>query len=264
MALALAAAVLAIPFAARAADIRIGGTGNALGSMRLLGEAFARVHPESRAVVLDSIGSSGAIKAVAKKAIEIGLSSRPLTEDEIRGGLTAIEYASTPTVFAVHSGGKVTSITIQQVADIYTGKTLNWPDGKPIRPVMRQAGDDNSNQIRQLSPVIKESLAIAETRPGLIFAANDQEAADKMESAAGSIGVTTLALIRSEKRKLSALQLDGVEPTPENAQAGRYPMLKRFYFILPKEPVPAAKAFLAFVRSAQGRKILEQTGHIVP
>ncbi len=262
----LAASIAAafLPLVARAGEIRVGGTGNALGTMRQLGEAFGRLHPQARPTVLDSIGSSGAIKAVTKKAIEIGLSSRPLTDDEARSGLVVVEYARSPTVFAVPETSTLTAITVRQVADIYSGKTLAWPDGTPVRPVMRQPGDDNTRQIRQLSNELEKALAIAELRPGLAFASTDQDAADKMESTPGSMGVTTLALIRSENRRLRPLVLEGVQPTPENAHAGRYPLVKRFYFVLTKDPAPAARDFLHFVQSADGRKILEQNGHTLP
>jgi len=261
---AMLAALLCLPCVAGAGDIRIGGTGNGLGTMRLLAAAFAQAHPESKPVVLDSIGTSGAFKALPKGAIELGLSSRPLTEAETQSGLSAVEYARSPTVFAVQEKNQVAAITAEQIADIYSGKLTHWPDGTVIRPILRQPGDDNTVQIKRLSAAIEKTLAVAEQRPGTAFAHNDQEAAAKMESIPGSFGVTTVALIRSEKRQLKVLALDGVEPTPENAQSGRYPLVKRFFFVLPKEPAPAVHEFIRFVKSPAGSKILEQTGHTVP
>lgn len=256
--------VLCLPPVVCAAEIRIGGTGNALGTMRLLGEAFTRQHPETSIVILDSIGTSGALKALPKGSIEIGLSSRQVSEDESRSGLTTLEYARSPTVFAVNKKSKVLSIALEQIAGLYSGKLTSWPDGTKIRPVLRQPGDDNTRQVKRLSAEIEQALAIAEKREGMIYASTDQEAADKLESITGSIGVTTLALIRSENRNLRPLTLGGVEPSPENLTSGRYPMIKAFYFVLPKEPTPSAQEFIGFVRSPQGRKILEQNGHSIP
>ncbi len=260
----VAAAFLSAPLTADAAELRIGGTGNALGSMRLLAEAYAQSQPESKPRVLGSIGSSGAIKSVAKGALDIGLSSRALSEEETASGLKAIEYARSPTVFAVQEKSKITSLSLQQIADIYSGKLSQWPDGSVIRVVLRQPGDDNTRQIMQLSPTVASAVSIANQRPGMIFGFNDQEAADKMEILSGSLGVTTIALIRSEKRRLKALALEGVEPNLENMRSGRYMLIKRFNFVLAKNPSPAVQDFLRFVTSPQGRKILENTGHVVP
>ena len=255
---------LICPATGIAGELRIGGTGNALGTMRLLGDAYAKSRPDTKVTVLPSIGTSGAIKAAAKAGIEIGLSSRQLTAEESGTGLISVEYASSPTVFAVHVNNKTTTISRQQIADVYAGKMTAWSDGTTIRPILRQPGDDNTRQIKELSPEIEKSLAIAEQRQGMAFAVTDQEAADKIESIQGGIGVTTVALILSEKRNLRALAIDNVEPTPQNAVSKRYPILKRFYMILPKDVPPSTQDFVAFVKSPAGKKILEQNGHAIP
>jgi phosphate transport system substrate-binding protein len=259
----LAAACTVLAAVAMADEIKIGGTGNALGTARMLGEAFSKKYPSTKVMVLSSLGSSGAIKAVPKAAIDIGLTSRALTDDETAGAL-ATEYARAPTVLAVSTKSKVTAISREQIADIYTGKLVNWPDGTPVRPVLRQPGDDNTKQIKSLSPAIEQALNVAEQRPGLAFAVTDQEAADKIENIPGAIGVTTVALILSEGRRLRPLKLDGVEPTTKAASSGSYPIIKRFFFITQPVPSPAVQQFIAFVKSPDGNRILTQTGHWTP
>src|SRR5688572_25768834 len=137
--LAFALASTAILFAGQAAaaeEIKIGGTGNALGTMRLLGDAYTRQNPHIKVTVLPSLGSGGAIKAVPKGVLDIGLSARPLTGDEGKLGAVSIEYARTALVFAVSTKINVTALTLDQVADIYGGKMANWPDGTQIRPIL--------------------------------------------------------------------------------------------------------------------------------
>jgi phosphate transport system substrate-binding protein len=231
--------------------------------MRLLGDAYTTLHPETTITVLKSIGSSGAFKAVPKGAIEIGLSSRPATDEESQRNLRTVEYGRSPTVFTVRMENPVRSITMGQIADIYSGKMQTWPDGEQIRPVMRQPGDDNSRQVSGLSPEIGQAILEAINRNGLPFAVTDQEAANKAETIPGSFGVSALALILSEKRNLRALSIDGIAPTPENLSSGRYPLRKTFYFVLPIDPAPAAKDFINFVVSPAGREVLRQTGHSV-
>ena len=135
--------VLLMP-AAMAEEIKIGGTGNALGTMRLLGDAYSKKNPDIKVIVISSLGSSGAIKAVPKGAIDIGLSSRALSDEERSAGVKDAEYARSLTVLAVSNKSKATALTHDQLADIYAGKLLSWPDGTPIRPIMRQPGDDNT------------------------------------------------------------------------------------------------------------------------
>lgn len=257
-----ACAGLAVP--AHADQLKLGGTGNSLGALRLLGAAFSQKYPGTQVTVLNSLGTSGAIKAVPKGALDIGVASRPLTDEERKNDLVATEYARTTTVLAVSSNARVTSITREQLADLLTGKRSQWPDGTTIRPVLRQTGDDNSKQLRSLSPAIEQALASAELRQGLPFAVTDQEAADKIESIPGAIGVTTLALIQSEKRTLRALTLDHVAPTPAEGINGKYPLIKHFYFITKTAPSESVQKFIAFAQSPAGRDILTSTGHWMP
>lgn len=260
----LGAICLLLGLGATAEEIKIGGTGNALGAMRLLAAAYNREHPAIQARVLNSIGSSGAIKGVPKGAVDIGLSSRPLTDEEGAAGAVFTEYARTLTVLAVATKSQVRAITREQVADIYSGHFHQWPDGTPIRPVLRQQGDDNTRQLKTLSPTVEQALEAAEQRQGLPFAVTDQEAADKIESIPGAIGVTTLALIESETRSLRPLTLDGIEPRIENGVSGTYPLVKHFYLLTQPQPRAAVQDFIAFLRSPAGRNILIQSGHWLP
>lgn len=250
--------------ATAAAEIKIGGTGNALGAMRLLGSAFSKQNPDVQVTVLSSLGTSGALKAVPRGAIDIGLASRPASDDETKAGMVSVEYARSPLVFTVATKTKASALTLDQVADIYTGKLTSWPDGTPIRPVLRQAGDDNTRQVRQMSAALDKALSVAEQRAGMPFATNDQETADKVESIPGALGVSTLGLILSESRALRALTLDGIEPTAANAAAGKYPHVKRLYHVTKTEPSLETKRFLAFIRSPAGRDILARSGHWAP
>jgi phosphate transport system substrate-binding protein len=249
---------------ANAEEIKIGGTGNALGSMRLMGDAFSAKFPDIKVTVLGSIGTSGAIKGVPKGDIGIGVSSRPLTAEESATGLIATEYARTLTVFAVSNKSKVTAITSSQLAEIYNGSLGKWPDGTTIRPVLRQPGDDNTKQVRSISPDVEKALSTAENREGLAHAFIDQEAADKIESIPGAIGISTLALIKSEGRSLRPLIFNGVEPTVKNGANGAYPLIKHFYFLTLKDPVPAVQKFMAFANSPAGQDLLTKNGHWHP
>lgn len=264
LAFAIASTAMFIAGAAAAEGIKIGGTGNALGTMRLLGDAFGKQNPDMKVTVLPSVGTSGAVKAVPKGALDIGLSSRPLTEEERKLGAIAVEYARTPLVFAVSTKIKVKALTLDRIADIYNGKMANWPDGSQIRPILRQVGDDNTRQIRLMSPAIDKALSAADQRPGIPFATTDQEAADKTESIPGALGVTTLSLINSENRPLRALTLNGVEPTVSNAASGKYPHVKRFFLITRSDPSAAVKRFIAFMQSPAGRAILIRAGNWIP
>jgi phosphate transport system substrate-binding protein len=248
-----------------AADsIKIGGSGTALGTMRLLVREFTARHPNTDVTVLPSLGSGGGVQAVVSGAIDIAVTSRPMTESEHRLGAVETEYARTPFVFAVSSNSQITGISSGELADIYVGKLRTWADGSPVRIVLRPSGDSDTQMVKNISPEIQQGLAAAQARPGVRIAMTDQDAADDLEKIPGAVGPISLAVIASEKRALRALELDGTEPTPTNTATGAYPYYKRLFLVTGAERSAAAERFLVFVRSAAGQKIIASSGQWIP
>ncbi len=250
--------------AATPEQIKIGGTGCALGTMRLLADAFSAKNPDVNFAFVPNLGSSGGISAMLAGAIHLALISRPLRENERRPGITEFEYARTPFVFAISTKSTVSAVTREELAQIYAGHMPKWPDGTLTRVVLRPASDIDTGMVKSLSPAIARALADAEKRSGVRIAITDQDAADDLERIPGAIGPTTLALIKSEKRALKALKLDGTEPSVHNSAAGVYPYYKRLFLVSGNKRSQAAERFTAFVLSGAGRSILTDNGHFYP
>jgi phosphate transport system substrate-binding protein len=247
----------------RAEELKIGGTGAALATMQLMAQAYAKSHPETKITVLPSLGSGGGIKAVLSGAIQLAVSSRPLTDAEGRLGAVAVPYGRTPFVFATSTRTAVSSLTTRELVDIYAGRTDQWKDGQKIRLVLRPVGDTDSEMIKSISPEMREAKTAAEQRKGLPFAVTDQEAADAIEKLPGALGPSTLTQILSERRQLKALRLNAIEPNAKSIADGSYPLHKELSLVTgPKSP-SSVQQFVAFVQSAAGREILQQTGHWV-
>ena len=245
-------------------ELKIGGTGAALGTMQLLADEFIRKNPDVRIAMVPNLGSGGGIKAVASGAIDLAVISRPMNESERKLVAREIEYARTPFVFAVSAKSRVTAITRQELADIYAGRMVKWADGSPVRVILRPASDIDTEMVRNISPEIRQGLTAAEQRSGVQFSVNDQDAADGLEKIPGAIGPSSLALILSEKRPLRALKFDGKEPTPANAASGAYPYYKRLFFVTGARSPAAVERYVAFAQSSVGRKILESNGQSIP
>lgn len=254
---------LAAAAAVQAQEIKIGGTGASLGAMQVLAHAYAKTQPDAKITVLPSMGSGGGIKAVLAGAIQIGVSSRPLSEAESKAGAVSIEYGRTPFVFATAAASKATGITTQNLIDFYAGKVDQWPDGTKLRLVLRPIGDSDSETIKAMSPAMRDAKSAAEQRKGMVFTVTDQETASSIEKIPGAVGPSTLALMLSEERALKALTLDGVVPSAENIANGSYPLLKQLLIVTGPKTTPEAQAFVSFVRSGAGQEILKQTGHWV-
>jgi len=260
--LAAAAGLSPCTVAAQGDTVRVAGTGSALGAMRLLADAFHATGTSIRVSVLPAIGSGGGVKAVLGGAADIAVISRPITAEEQARGASALEYARTPFVFATWPGNPIDGVTLAELADLYTGKRTQWATRTPVRLVLRPAADIDSRLVAGLSPALRDAVASASKRPGMIIADTDNDAADMIERTEGAFGVTALGLVLSERRKIKVLKLDGVAPSAKSLADGRYGLEKRFNLVTVPRSSAGVREFAAFVQSRTGRAILERTGHV--
>jgi len=260
---AVLAALLAFgPRTAVAGTIRISGTGGAIGTMRILGEAFRKVRPDTRVVIMPSIGTSGAIKAVCEGDLDVGLTSRPANSAECYRGCVTRAYAKTPFVFGVNASVTTTGLTLSEITDIYSGKKDRWENGSRVRVVLRPPTESDIERLKAMSPGMRAAVEWAQHRDGLIVAMTDQDTADVIEKIPGAFGAVTLALVISEKREIRVLKLNGVVPTARALADGSYPYSKTFYMITKRNWPPVVREFVNFVRSPAGRAILSKNGQV--
>jgi phosphate transport system substrate-binding protein len=256
-------ALFCLSLPAQAEVIKVGGTGSALGTVRLLGDAFKQSDPNFSVTVVPNLGSSGSIRALVAGAIDLAVTSRALTEGEQIQGLVAHEYGKTPFVL-IANGTTVTNISLKEVSDIYAGKKTQWSDGKPIRLLLRPAGDSDNLLLESISSEMKKALAIAHTREGMIEAVTDQDAVERLQTLPGAFGGSSLALLTSEQRPLTPLAIDGVTPSVATLANKTYPYFKTMFLVNKNQASPAVAHFVAFIQSPEGRRILTEHGHLVP
>lgn len=262
--MALLSAVLVLAPCARAADVvKIGGTGTLIGTMHLLGDAYEKANRDVSIVIVANIGGNGGIRAMLEGAIDIAVNARPLKAAESARGGQAHLLGRTPFVFAVAEDRQETAISESELVEIFRGARARWADGAPVRLSLRPADDTDNDAIDALSAAMKQARQLAHQRPGMFYAASDQENADYIEKIPGALGGIGLSVILSERRHLRPLRLDGAEPTPAALAAGKYRLYKPLYIAVKQGVSPAAQRFLNFIDTPRGRELLRSVG-IVP
>lgn len=259
----ICSSIIFSPQVSAAETLKIGGTGTALGSMKLLAAAFEKAHPDITVTVLPSLGSTGGISAVAKGALDIGVISRTFKDEELSLGLQKIEYARTPLVPVTSAGMSISGLSSGEVEKIFRGEMQEWPDGTRIRLVLRPASESDTLSIKNISPEMNEAVDAALKRQGMLIALTDQDSADMIEKIPGSFGFSTLTQIISEKRRMKVLAYNGVLPGIRSLSDGSYPFFKALHLVVRKGPPALVRKFIDFVRSDEGRKILEESGNVV-
>jgi phosphate transport system substrate-binding protein len=256
----LAAFTVFGPGLASAEIIRIAGSGCAIGTIRILGEAFRKDNPEAQFRFVPGMGTSGAAKAVVAGRLDIGLGDRPLSGAERSSGAVETMYAGTPLVFAVNRFVETGGLTLDEVARIYGGSRDRWDNRTRIRLILRPAGNSATKILRSMSPVMRTAVDGALRREGMIVAVTDEDAAAAIENTPGAFGALALSQVLAEKRAVRVLALDGIVPSARTMADGSYPYGKTFSMITTKKRRTVVNRFMEFVRSKEGVSILEKNG----
>jgi phosphate transport system substrate-binding protein len=258
--LAVVALVLVANCHGAAADIvKVGGAGAATELIRTLGAKFAT--SEDKVEIVPSLGSTGGLRAVQAGMLDIAVAGRQLNNEEITRGLVDRLAIRTPWGFAT-SRSEPNGLASTSIADIYLSQESRWVDGMPIRITLRPKGDSENQMMIEYLPGMTAALDQVRMRGGIPIAATDQDNADWAERVAGSLVSITYTQLLMEKRKLRMIAIDGVEPTFENFESGRYRFGKTLSLVTGAKPSAAALRFIAFLASPQGQAALRETGNL--
>lgn len=237
------------------------GSGVNLGITRLLATAFMKENPDITITVPGSIGSRGAIKAAAEGAIPLGLTSRPLKEEEKSTGLAQRPYALVAIVIGADPAVPDDNITSQELVDVYKGTKTKWKDGNPIIVQAREKRDSGFMVLQNAIPGFREAYTEAHEQKRWTLYYNDQSSNHALSHTPYAIGVTDLGMISTEHLNIKVLNLNGISPDPENVANGTYPLSRKLSFVyLPDKLPDAAKKFMDFTTTDAAGEILKANG----
>jgi phosphate transport system substrate-binding protein len=230
--------------------LTLAGSSALLPLMQEAATQFQAKNPDTQITV--TAGGSGAGRTqVCQGKIDIGDSDVKLSDKE-KTDLScadAVETAVAIQAFAPVANktgpGSATSLTKQQLVDIFTGKTTNWKDvggdDQEIVLINRAKGSGTRSQMA------KFLFAGDDTKfaTGASEEDNSETVKTTVSQTPGAISYLGFAYVSDPS--LEALGIDGTTPSKENIQAGKWPIGGPGYAITKGAPTAVAKAFLDFV-----------------
>ena len=240
--------------------IRINGSGAAVSLARPLVLSYSRMHPDVKIDMGKPLGSSGAIKALLAGALDIALTSRPLTDQEMKQGANRMALGKTPVAIIAGRNVAQKGVTTRDLEEIYSGNMRKWPNGEEIRIVLRPHEEVETKILRGLSPGMDRAWGQAFNRKGMLLAITDPESNQLVSRTSGSIGTGALCGIMADKVPVKILTLNGVTPTVESMSKGKYPLHRDINIIVTDKLSESARQFIKFVYSKEGRAIARKYG----
>jgi phosphate transport system substrate-binding protein len=231
------------------------GGGGALAAVTALTKRFAELH---RGVTwqVEEVGSDAGVNLVATGANDLGFTSRALTADEATK-LKGLGIGLAGTCVIVNSANPLKDLSRENVRKIFAGEITNWQqvggEDLPIKVFVREANAATRSSFEQYffggkAVYAKDSTEVYELEQTL----------KSVGSFKASIGMATANRRAATDPTVKLVSIDGIAPTPENLVNGSYKIGRPLLLVYPTDDLklrPGIKAFLDFVRSAEGQQI---------
>ena len=249
-----------------AAEATLSGTLSVAGSTTVappaqdLADAFEAMYPETR-VDVQGIGSSAGMKMLNEGGCEIGMASRELKQKELDWGLDPIAIAYDGIAVVVNPANGVSELSTEQIQKIFMGEITNWSEvGGADQEILVVSREDGSGTRGAFEEILKlegdEGSMVVES--ALIAEGNGAVKAN-IASKAQAIGYISLGIV---DETVKAVKVDGAEATVANIKSGAYGVSRPLNMATKGQMSELAKAYLDFVMSPEGQKIVAE--HYIP
>lgn len=238
-------------------------------SVQPLSEALAEEYMaanEGVTITVQGGGSGQAIKSLNEEIAQIGALSRDVKDEEKADVGEEYVIAKDGVAVVVHKDVKVDDLTIDQIKDIYTGKITNWKDvgGEDIdiSVVSREEGSGTRGAFTEITGVLEKDDAgeeVDKTTDKAIVQPSTGAVMETVSTTPNSIGYVSLEAVTDE---VKTLKVEGVEISKDTVLDGTYKIARPFIYVTPAEADPAAQAFIDWVMSDEGQKLIEENGFI--
>jgi phosphate transport system substrate-binding protein len=222
-------------------------------------------------IQIQAHGSTTAFAGLARGDCDIGMASRKINREEIvqlasLGDMTSpaseILLGLDGIAVIVNHANPLDSITMDQLAKIFSGETTNWPaTGGNGGPIQLYARDDKSGTFDTFKSLVlgAGSLGTAAKR-----FEDSATLSDAVSGDSNGIGFIGLPFVRSAKA-LSVAER-GASPMSPNMMAVAtedYPLSRRLYLYTPENPKnPNTRKFIEFAISVAGQDVVGAKGFI--
>ncbi|BBM66912.1 phosphate ABC transporter substrate-binding protein [Vibrio alfacsensis] len=257
------AMALTLPTAV-AKEVNISGSTSVARVMDVLAEEYNKSHPDDY-IAVQGIGSSAGIMMVNKGIVELGMSSRYLTESEKGEDLNVFPIAFDGLAVVVNRTNVVTNLTEQQLYDIYKGKVTNWKqvggDEQPIAVVTREASSGSRYSFESLlglTTIVNDRL-VSDINPNNLVVNSNSMVKTIVNHNPHAIGFISVG---SVDRSVKAVQFEGIEPSANNIANHKYKLARPFLILYKVDGLDAAgKDFVKFLKSESGQKAIADYGY---
>ena len=265
-------------------DAEAAGTGRAIqnkGSDTLVNialawaEKYRTVRPDISVAVTGG-GSGTGIASLINGTVDIANASRGMKDNEIEdaraNGIEPVEHVVAIDALAIitHLDNPVDSLTIQQLADIYTARITNWQEvGGNDAPIVLVSRETNSGtHVYFLEEVVRKGESDNDDifAPQTLLMPSSVGITSEVQRNPNAIGYDGLGYVDPLHEKIIAVAADSdspaVSPSAATASDGSYPLARNLFMYTAGEPEGAIAEYLSWILSPVGQEFVADLGFV--
>ncbi|HEU4523212.1 MAG TPA: phosphate ABC transporter substrate-binding protein [Thermoanaerobaculia bacterium] len=240
-------------------------------TMVILGQRFAEEYMRQNPGVVIQVnggGSGTGIAALINGTVDLAQSSRPMksgekedVEKRRNAKLNETPVALDALAVFVHESNPVKELSIDQLAQIYTGKITNWSQiGGPNATIVLYGRENSSGTYEYFKEHVLQKADFAPRTQTLAGTAAVINAVARDRNSIGYGGIAYAKGVRAIGVKEDAAS-PAVEPTEANVANGSYPISRYLYFYWIDSASPDLVSFVQWATSPDGQKLVENVGY---
>lgn len=231
-------------------------------------EEYEIKHPGVK-VSVSGGGSGFGITALIEGTTDICNNSRSWKPEEVENARAkgfepvSVAVALDGVAVVVNPQNPVNSLTIDQLAAIYTGKIANWREvGGVDSPIVVLSRDNNSGtHIFFKEQVVQAKDKQAEYDPDVMFLPTSQSISDEVARNPYAIAYFGLGYVTREHKVLGIKKdtsSEGVKPDMSTIKDGTYPLARPLYVTTRGKAQGLIKEYIDWILGSDGQKIVSE------
>lgn len=233
-----------------------------------IAKAFAEFYKESHPdvnITISESGSGNGVKSLINKACNIANLSRFMKESEFKScvanGVLPVAHvvAFDGLAVIVNPKNKIRSLTMSDIAAIYTGKITNWKQlGGDDAKIVVVSRDTNSGTYETFNELVLKKAKIVKDAE---YVGSNGQARTRVNTTKDAIAYVGLGFVDDTVKPLS---IEGILPNPKSITSGKYPIARPLFMFTNGYPKMGGDIFnfVTLHLSGEGREIISDLGYI--
>jgi phosphate transport system substrate-binding protein len=238
-------------------------------TLLMLGQRWAELYMQKNPGVVIQVtggGSGVGIAALINGSTDICQASRSMKDSErkkIRERYfnlgSEIPVAKDGVTLYLNEKNQISELTLDQIKDVYTGKTTNWSQlGGPDAKIIVYGRENSSGTyafFREAAMKNADYTSSMQSLPGTSAVVN-AVAKDKY-----GVGFGGAAYAKGVKEVAIKTAKGSFKPTAETVKSGQYPLSRNLYWYVRGKPSGEIKKLVDWVLSPEGQEVVKTVGY---